>query len=53
MSEGVQQGWKCPECGDIQLDKDNCMSCDFGDDEEGWEEVNVVDDPQLGLIEVG
>ena len=45
--------WKCPECSSIQLEKDDCQVCDFGDDEEGWEEVLVIDDPKAGLVEVG
>lgn len=45
-------GWKCPECGNIQFEKDDCSWCDFGDDEEGWEEVDVVETRE-GLVEVG
>ena len=44
--------YKCPECGNIQEAGTDCESCSFGEDEEGWTEVNVYENKDGDLVEV-
>ena len=47
------EAWRCPDCDNFQINADDCESCGYGVEEEGWDSVTVIENKEGELVEVG